>query len=95
MNVKLYTFLICIVGVTPLLAQRMVFSYAEAELRMLQVNDALKVCEAELMIARRERSRARSLWWPHLQANGAFAHLSEPPSALRLLQAYATRPQKN
>lgn len=88
MNVKLYTFLICVVGASPLLAQRMVFSYAEAELRMLQVDDALKVCDAELMIARRERSRAKSLWWPHLQANGAFAHLSEPIEVRQPLSQY-------
>ena len=88
MNVKLYTFLICVVGAAPLGAQRMVCSYAEAESMMMQASDALKVSEAELMIARHERSKARSWWWPHLQADGAYAHLSEPIEVRQPLSQY-------
>ena len=88
MNVKLYTFLICAVGAGSLWAQCSVYSYAEAESMMLQSSDALKVSDAELQIARHERSKAKSWWWPHLQADGAYAHLSEPIEVRQPLSQY-------
>ena len=88
MNVKLYTFLFCVVGTGSLWAQCSVYSYAEAESMMLQSSDALKVSDAELQIARHERSKAKSWWWPHLQADGAYAHLSEPIEVRQPLSHY-------
>ena len=88
MNAKLYTFLICVVGTGSLWAQCSVYSYAEAESMMLQSSDALKVSDAELQIARHERSKAKSWWWPHLQADGAYAHLSEPIEVRQPLSQY-------
>lgn len=87
MNAKLYTFLICAVGAGSLWAQ-CPYSYAEAESMMLQSSDALKVSDAELQIARHERSKAKSWWWPHLQADGAYAHLSEPIEVRQPLSQY-------
>lgn len=55
---------------------------------MLQSSDALKVSDAELQIARHERSKAKSWWWPHLQADGAYAHLSEPIEVRQPLSHY-------
>ena len=55
---------------------------------MLQSSDALKVSDAELQIARHERSKAKSWWWPHLQADGAYAHLSEPIEVRQPLSQY-------
>ena len=78
MNAKLYTSLICVVATIPLCAQSSAYSYAEAEALMRQASDALKVTDAQLQIARHERCKAKSWWWPHLQADGAYAHLSEP-----------------
>lgn len=88
MNAKLYTFLICAVGAGSLWAQCPAYSYAEAESMMLQSSDALKVSAAALMIARHERSKAKSWWWPHLQADGAYAHLSEPIEVRQPLSQY-------
>ena len=88
MNAKLYTFLFCVVGAGSLWAQCSVYSYAEAESMMLQSSDALKVSDAELQIARHERSKAKSWWWPHLQADGAYAHLSEPIEVRQPLSHY-------
>lgn len=88
MNAKLYTFLFCVVGTGSLWAQCPAYSYAEAESMMLQSSDALKVSDAELQIARHERSKAKSWWWPHLQADGAYAHLSEPIEVRQPLSQY-------
>lgn len=44
---------------------------------MLASNEALKVAETGVSIARHEVGKARAWWWPQLQANGVYAHLSE------------------
>ncbi|MBR4996970.1 MAG: TolC family protein [Bacteroidaceae bacterium] len=88
MNAKLYTSLICVVATVPLCAQPSAYSYAEAEALMLQASDALKVTDAQLQIARHERGKAKSWWWPHLQADGAYAHLSEPIEVRQPLSQY-------
>lgn len=68
--------LMCIVAV-PLCAQQVAYSFVEARDRMIQHNAALKAAESDVQIARRERQRVRALWWPQLQAEGMYLHLSE------------------
>ena len=68
---------LCIVSSLPLAAQETVYSYAEAKARMLSKSKSLRVADADVAIARHEQGKARSLWWPHVQANGLYAHLSE------------------
>ena len=95
-----FVFLIkgAIVGVSlqlsvSLSAQEVVCSFDEAYQRMLQYNAALKAAEAEVQIARRERQRVSALWWPQLQANGMYAHLSEKVEVRQPL-SYYTDPLK-
>ena len=61
----------------PLYSQQLVLSFSEAESRMLAANEALKVAQAGVTIAGYERSKANAWWWPQVQANGMYAHLSE------------------
>ena len=58
-------------------AQELVYSYAEAKEHLLRASNVLKVAAAEEQIARKEQEKASSLWWPHIQADGMYAHLSE------------------
>lgn len=61
----------------PSMAQQVSLSFEDARERMLQHNVALRAAETEVQIARRERQRVRALWWPQLQADGMYMHLSE------------------
>ena len=60
-----------------LLAQQVIYSFSDAKQRMLSASDALKVADTGVQIARKELGRAASLWWPQIQAEGIYAHLSE------------------
>ncbi len=58
-------------------SQHLMLSFSEAEAHMLASNEALKVAEAGVSIAKYEQGKARAWWWPQLQAHGMYAHLSE------------------
>ena len=60
---------------------------------MLQHNAALKAAEAEVQIARSGQQRASALWWPQVQADGAYMHLSEKVEVRQPL-SYYTDPLK-
>ena len=80
--------------VSPMLAaQSVTYSFEEARDLMLQHSAALKVADAEVQIARRERQRVNALWWPQLQAEGAYMHLSEEVEVRQPL-SYYTDPLK-
>lgn len=73
-------FLVCLLAAmvaSPLRSQHLVLSFSEAEAHMLASNEALKVAEAGVSIAKYEQGKARAWWWPQLQASGMYAHLSE------------------
>lgn len=61
----------------PLVAQQVTYTFDEARERMLQHNAVLKVAQTEVKIAHREHQRVNALWWPSLQAEGMYVHLSE------------------
>lgn len=69
--------LLGVVGIAGLSSQTVSYSFADAQARMLRENGALKAAEAEVQVARRERQRVNALWWPQLQADGLYMHLSE------------------
>lgn len=83
----------CMLLSLPLAAQEVPCSFDEARCRMLQHNAALKAAEAEVQIARREQQRVSALWWPQLQAAGAYMHLSEKVEVRQPL-SYYTDPLK-
>ena len=88
--------LICLLVCTatsPLCAQQVNYSFAEARDRMERHNAALKVAGAEVQIARRGQQRVQALWWPQLQADGMYAHLSERVEVRQPL-SYYTDPLK-
>ena len=58
-------------------AQCVSYSFEEARDLMVLNSAALKGAEAEVQMARREQGRVSALWWPHVQAEGAYMHLSE------------------
>lgn len=60
---------------------------------MLQHNAALKIAGAEVQIARHEQKRLNALWWPQIQAEGAYMHLSEKVEVRQPL-SYYTDPLK-
>lgn len=59
------------------LSQQVVYSFADAKRLMLCESDALKVADAAVWMARKEKAKASSWWWPQVQADGMYAHLSE------------------
>lgn len=63
-------------------------SIDEARDLMLQHSASLKAADAEVQMARRERQRVNALWWPHLQAEGAYMHLSEKVEVRQPLSYY-------
>lgn len=77
MKLKILVCLWGIVGQSPLLAQELRLSFAEAEARMLANSNAVKIADAEVRAGQYEQRKAGAWWWPQLQANGAYAHLSE------------------
>ena len=83
----------CLAVAFPLMAQRVNCSFDEARALMVENNVALKVADAEVQLARRERQRASALWWPHVQAEGAYMHLSEKVEVRQSL-SYYTDPLK-
>ena len=58
-------------------SQQAVYSFADAKRLMLRESDALKAADASVQIARKEASKATAWWWPQVQADGMYAHLSE------------------
>ena len=76
-----------------LAAQRVDYCFEEARALMLRHSAALKVADAEVQMARRERQRVNSLWWPQLQAAGVYAHMSEKVEVRQPL-SYYTDPLK-
>ena len=78
---------------TVVAAQELSYSFDEARCRMVQYNAALKASATEVQIARREQQRVRALWWPHVQAEGAYVHLSENVEVRQPL-SYYTNPLK-
>lgn len=73
-------FLVSLFGVIvsfPLVAQHVMLSFSEAEAIMTGTSKTMKVAEAAVSMANYERRRANALWWPQLQANGMYAHMSE------------------
>lgn len=88
------TFLICCAAWgCHLQARQVCYSLDEARHRMLQYNAALKAAGAEVQIARRGQQRVGALWWPQLQADGAYMHLSEKVEVRQPLSRY-TDPAK-
>lgn len=79
---------ICLMVSPMLAAQSVTYSFEEARDLMLQHSAALKVADAEVQIARRERQRVNALWWPQLQAEGAYMHLSEEVEVRQPLSYY-------
>ena len=75
------------------MAQDIELSIDESRDFMVQHSAALKAADAEVQMARRERQRVNALWWPHLQAEGAYMHLSEKVEARQPL-SYYTDPLK-
>lgn len=61
----------------PLVAQQVTYSFDEAYDLMVSRSPSLKVADAEVQMARVGRGRANALWWPQLQANGMYVHMSE------------------
>ena len=84
----------CLAMAFPLAAQQVSYSFDEARSLMLQHNASLKVADAEVQIARRERQRMNALWWPQIQAEGAYMHLSEKVEVRQPL-SYYTDPLKD
>ena len=76
-----------------LVAQEVKISFDEAHSLMAQHSASLKAADAEVQMARRERQRVNALWWPHLQAEGAYMHLSERVEVRQPL-SYYTDPLK-
>ena len=76
-----------------LMAQEVEISFGEAYSLMKQHNATLKVAEADVAMARREQQRVRALWWPHVQAEGTYMHLSEKVEVRQPL-SYYTDPLK-
>ena len=74
-------------------AQELVYSFADAKEHLLRASNVLKVAAAEEQIARKEQEKASSLWWPHIQADGMYAHLSERVEVRQPLSRY-TDPAK-
>ena len=68
---------ICLVAAFPLVAQQVECSFDEARDRMYRHSAALKVADAQVQLAQREQQRTQALWWPQLQAEGMYVHLSE------------------
>ena len=58
-------------------AQTLPYTFDEAKAQMLQYAGALKAADAQVQIAREEQRKASALWWPQLQGEGMYAHLSE------------------
>lgn len=52
-------------------------SYAEARQLLHQNNRSLKMADRGIASARAERDKLNALWYPSLQASGAYVHLSE------------------
>lgn len=74
-------------------AQRVNYCFEEARDLMLRHSAALKMADAEVQMARREQQRVNALWWPQVQAVGAYVHLSEKVEARQPL-SYYTDPLK-
>ena len=84
---------LCLLVGTPLISQQVSCSFEEARDLMLQHSAALKAADAEVQMARKERQRVNALWWPQLQVEGAYMHLSEKVEARQPL-SYYTDPLK-
>ena len=85
---------LCLLVASPLVAQRVNYSFEDARNLMMQHNAALKVADAQVQIARREHQRVNALWWPQVQAEGAYMHLSEKVEVRQPL-SYYTDPLKD
>ena len=74
-------------------AQTLPYTFDEAKAQMLQHASALKAADAQVQMAREEQRKASALWWPQLQGEGMYAHLSEAIEVRQPL-SYYTDPLK-
>ena len=84
---------VCLIVPLLLEAQEMDCSIEGARDLMLRHSAALKAADAGVQMARKERGRVNALWWPQLQAEGAYMHLSERVEVRQPL-SYYTDPLK-
>lgn len=90
---KKIPFIVSLMASSALAAQPMPCTIDEARQLMLQHSPALKASAAQVEMAQRERSRVAALWWPHLQAEGMYVHMSEDIEVRQPL-SYYTDPLK-
>ena len=74
---KAIPFILLSMHCSHLLAQPLPYTFDEAKAQMLQHAGALKAADVQVLIAREEQRKASALWWPQLQGEGMYAHLSE------------------
>ena len=74
---KAIPFILLSIHCSHLLAQPLPYTFDEAKAQMLQHAGALKAADVQVLIAREEQRKASALWWPQLQGEGMYAHLSE------------------
>lgn len=90
-NITFYLLVSC--AIQNSIAQEVPYSFVEARERLLLTSNALKASSAEEQIARKEQEKISSLWWPHIQADGLYVHLSEKVEVRQPLSRY-TDPAK-
>ena len=85
--------LFILIHVTQLSAQTLPYTFDEAKAHMLQHAASLKAADAQVQMAREEQRKASALWWPQLQGEGMYAHLSEEIEVRQPLSQF-TNPAK-
>ena len=64
-------------------------SFNDAQKLMKQENRSLQISRKNTESAQSEREKIRALWFPSLQASGAYAHFSQPIEVRQSLKPYA------
>lgn len=83
----------CVFALSATAQQVQKISYVEAMDKLLQTSRAIKMADKEVEGVQRERGRLDALWYPQVQAEGAYVHLSEDIKVEQRL-SYFTNPIK-
>ena len=87
---KTIPFILLSIHACHLWGQSIPYTFDEAKAQMVHTSSAIKASDAQVQMAHEEQRKASALWWPQLQGEGMYAHLSEEIEVRQPLSQFTT-----
>ena len=89
-SMKTIPFILLSIHACHLWGQSIPYTFDEAKAQMVHTSSAIKASDAQVQMAHEEQRKASALWWPQLQGEGMYAHLSEEIEVRQPLSQFTT-----